>query len=100
MGERLVVIDGNSLIHRAFYAMPAMNTPDGRPSNAIYGFLNMLLRALEDYKPRYLAVAFDRHGPTFRHLQYAEYKAGRRATPARSRSPHRRSRTRPCSRGW
>ena len=81
MGERLMVIDGNSLIHRAFYAMPAMTTPDGRPSNAIFGFLNMLLRAMEDYDPQYLAVAFDRHGPTFRHGEYAEYKAGRRATP-------------------
>ncbi len=81
MGERLMVIDGNSLIHRAFYAMPAMTTPDGRPSNAIYGFLNMLLRAMEDYQPQYLAVAFDRHEPTFRHNKYTDYKAGRRAMP-------------------
>lgn len=81
MPERLVVIDGNSLVHRAFYAMPPMSAPDGRPTNAVFGFLNMLLKALDDYKPQYLCVAFDRHGPTFRHGKYAEYKAGRKPMP-------------------
>jgi DNA polymerase-1 len=81
MPERLVVIDGNSLVHRAFYAMPPMNAPDGRPTNAVFGFLNMLLKALDDYKPQYLCVAFDRHGPTFRHEKFAEYKAGRKPMP-------------------
>jgi DNA polymerase-1 len=81
MAERLVVIDGNSLVHRAFYAMPPMTAADGRPTNAIFGFLNMLLKALDDYKPQYLCIAFDRHGPTFRHEKYAEYKAGRKPMP-------------------
>ena len=81
MQDRLIVIDGNSLIHRAFYAMPAMSDRDGRPTNAIFGFVNMMLKALEEYKPKYLAVAFDKHGPTFRHEKYAEYKAGRREMP-------------------
>jgi DNA polymerase-1 len=81
MGERIVVIDGNSLIHRAFYAMPPMNAADGRPTNAILGFLNMMLKALDDYKPQYLCVAFDKHGPTFRHEKFAEYKAGRKPMP-------------------
>ncbi len=81
MQERLVVIDGNSLIHRAFYAMPPMTAKDGRPTNAVFGFVNMLLKALEDYKPQYLCVAFDKKGPTFRHEQFAEYKAGRKPMP-------------------
>ena len=81
MQDRLVVIDGNSLIHRAFYAMPSMTADDGRPTNAIYGFLNMMFKVIEDYKPKYLAVAFDKKGPTFRHDMFAEYKAGRRAMP-------------------
>jgi DNA polymerase I len=81
MQERLVVIDGNSLVHRAFYAMPPMSTEDGRPTNAIFGFMSMLLKILDDYKPQYLCVAFDKHGPTFRHDKYAEYKAGRKPMP-------------------
>ena len=81
MSDTLIVIDGNSLIHRAFYAMPAMTDRDGRPTNAIYGFLSMMLKALDDYQPKYLAVAFDKKGPTFRHEKYAEYKAGRREMP-------------------
>lgn len=81
MQERLVVIDGNSLIHRAFYAMPPMTAKDGRPTNAVFGFVNMLLKALDDYKPQYLCVAFDKKGPTFRHEQYADYKAGRKPMP-------------------
>jgi len=81
MSKRLAAIDGNSLMHRAFYALPSMNAPDGQPSNAVYGFLGMLIRIVQDYRPDMLAVAFDMHGPTFRHEVYKEYKAGRRATP-------------------
>ncbi|MDD3243059.1 MAG: DNA polymerase I [Eubacteriales bacterium] len=81
MSRRLAAIDGNSLMHRAFYALPHMTAPDGQPSNAVYGFLGMLLRIVQDYQPDLLAVAFDMHGPTFRHEVYEEYKAGRRATP-------------------
>ena len=81
MSELLLAIDGNSLMHRAFYALPAMNAPDGRPVNAVYGFVNMLLKVVAEHQPQYLVVAFDRHEPTFRHQSYDAYKAGRRATP-------------------
>ena len=82
MLKRLLAIDGNSLMHRAYYALPAsMTAPDGSPTNAVFGFLSMLLRALDSYEPDALAVAFDMHGPTFRHEYYPEYKAGRRETP-------------------
>ena len=78
--KRLVAIDGNSLMHRAYYALPAMTSREGTPTGAIHGFLSMLLK-LAELKPDYLVVAFDLHGPTFRHEQYEEYKAGRRETP-------------------
>ena len=77
----LIIIDGNSLLHRAFYALPPMNNKEGKPTNAIYGFFGMLLGLIDEYKPEYLAVAFDRHEKTFRHERYSEYKAGRRTTP-------------------
>ena len=77
---KLIAIDGNSLMHRAFYALPAMTNREGAPTGAIYGFLGMLLKLIQQ-KPEYLVVAFDMHGPTFRHEAFAEYKAGRRATP-------------------
>jgi len=78
--KQLIAIDGNSLMHRAFYALPAMTTREGFPTNALHGFLSMLFK-LAERKPDYLVVAFDMHGPTFRHEQYEEYKAGRRETP-------------------
>lgn len=79
--EKLILIDGNSLINRAFYALPILNNVRGEPVNAVYGFANMLIKAINDYKPDYIAVAFDLHAPTFRHKIYAEYKAGRRKMP-------------------
>jgi DNA polymerase-1 len=80
--ERIAVIDGNSLVFRAFYAMSnPMITSRGVFTQAIFGFLNMLSKAVEDAKPDYIAIAFDRKAPTFRHLEYAEYKAGRAKTP-------------------
>ena len=79
--EKLILIDGNSLINRAFYALPILNNVKGELVNAVYGFANMLIRAINDYKPDYIAVAFDLHAPTFRHKMYAEYKAGRRKMP-------------------
>lgn len=78
---RLAVIDGNSLLFRAFYALPPMTAPDGRPTNAVYGFLSMLFKLLDEYTPDALVVAFDMNVPTFRHVQYDAYKAGRRETP-------------------
>ncbi len=80
MKETFLIVDGNSLMHRAFHALPLMDA-DGVYTNAIYGFLNMLLKAVKDAGAGYLAVCFDEHGPTFRHEVYAEYKAGRRETP-------------------
>ncbi|MDD2807231.1 MAG: DNA polymerase I [Patescibacteria group bacterium] len=76
--EKFVVIDGNALIHRAWHALPpTMTTKDGTMTNAVYGFTTILLKVLKDLKPDYLAVTFDLKGPTFRHRQYAAYKATR-----------------------
>ncbi len=80
MRETLLAVDGNSLMHRAFHALPLMDA-GGVYTNAVHGFLSMMLKAAQELSPRYIAVAFDEHAPTFRHTAYAEYKAGRRATP-------------------
>lgn len=79
--SKLVVIDGNSLMHRAYHALTPMSNTKGVPTNAVYGFMNMLLKVIDEEAPQYLLVAFDMHAPTFRHKQYPEYKAGRRPTP-------------------
>lgn len=79
--DKLVLIDGNSLLNRAFYATPLFTTKAGFPSNGIFGFVKLLLKIINDKKPQYLAVAFDLHAPTFRHKMYGEYKAGRRPMP-------------------
>lgn len=82
MKERLVIIDGNSLVNRAFYAMQRpMITREGIYTQGIYGFINMLNKIIDDYAPEYLAVAFDLKAPTFRHKQYDQYKAGRKKMP-------------------
>ena len=78
MEERIIIIDGNSLVNRAFYALPPLATSDGIQTNAIYGFLTMLLRVMEDYNPDYIGVAFDKRAPTFRHKKFTDYKAGRK----------------------
>ena len=79
--NKMIIIDGNSLLNRAFYALPPLKTRDGRATNAIYGFLTMTFRMLEEYDPGYFAVAFDLKKPTFRHKEYKEYKAGRKKMP-------------------
>ena len=79
--EKLVLIDGNSLINRAFYAMPLLTTKEGEYTNAVYGFMNMFVKMLSDDKPDYVAVAFDMKAPTFRHKKYAEYKGTRKPMP-------------------
>ncbi len=79
--EKLVLIDGNSLINRAFYAMPVLTTKTGTPTNAVYGFMNMFFKMLSDIKPTYVAVAFDLKAPTFRHKIYSEYKGTRKPMP-------------------
>ncbi len=82
MSERIVVIDGNSLINRAYYAMQKpMITKDGIYTQGIFGFINMLNKIIGDYEPAYLTVAFDLKAPTFRHLEYDAYKAGRKPMP-------------------
>ena len=79
--EKLVLIDGNSLLNRAYYATPMFTSKSGLPTNGIFGFVKLLLKIISDKKPAYLAVAFDLHAPTFRHEMYAEYKAGREPMP-------------------
>ena len=79
--KRLLVIDGNSLIHRAFYALPLLSTKDGIYTNGVYGFLTMLYKIEEDYEYDYISVAFDKKGPTFRHEAFDLYKANRDSTP-------------------
>ena len=82
MENRIVIIDGNSLINRAYYAMQRpMITKEGVYTQGIYGFINMLTKIREDYTPGYIAVAWDRKAPTFRHLEYDKYKAGRKKMP-------------------
>lgn len=77
----LFLIDANSLIHRAYHALPPFTAPDGRPTGALYGLSNMLLRLLREEEPAYAAACFDRPEPTFRKAAYAEYKAHRPPTP-------------------
>ncbi len=79
--EKLVLIDGNSLINRAFYATPVFTTKSGTPTNGVFGFVKLMLKIIADKKPTYFAVAFDLHAPTFRHKIYADYKAGRKSMP-------------------
>ncbi len=77
----MIIIDGNSLVNRAFYALPDLTTSQGLPTNAVYGFITMLLKIIEDYNPEYISVAFDRKEATFRHKEYADYKAQRKGMP-------------------
>ncbi|TGY41894.1 DNA polymerase I [Clostridium sartagoforme] len=79
--ERLLILDSNSLLNRAFYAIPELTTTDGIHTNAVYGFANMLFKMREELKPDYVVAAFDRKGPTFRHKEYKDYKAGRKKMP-------------------
>lgn len=79
--EKLVLIDGNSLINRAFYAMPVLSTKNGTPTNAVLGFMNMFFKMLDDIKPTFIAVAFDLKAPTFRHNLYSDYKGTRKPMP-------------------
>lgn len=81
MGEKLVIIDGNSLLNRAFYALPPMTNSKGQPTGAIYGFTTMLFKIFNEIKPNYIGAAFDRKAPTFRHIAYKDYKAGRKKMP-------------------
>ncbi len=79
--KKLLCIDGNSILNRQFYGIRFLSTKDGFPTNAIFGFVNVLLRQLETLSPDYIAVAFDLKAPTFRHKMYSDYKAGRKPSP-------------------
>ncbi|MCX4304676.1 MAG: DNA polymerase I [Acetatifactor sp.] len=78
---KLVLIDGHSILNRAFYGVPDLSNARGLHTNAVYGFLNIMFRILEEEKPEYLAVAFDVHAPTFRHKMYEAYKGTRKPMP-------------------
>ena len=79
--ERLMLLDGNGLIYRGYFALPPLTTSKGELVNAVFGFCSIVLRGIQDLDPDYVAVAFDLQGPTFRHEQYAEYKATRQRMP-------------------
>ena len=79
MSSELMLIDGHSILNRAFYAIPPLTAPDGTPTGAIYGFLNILFKFIDEEKPNKLIVAFDRSEPTFRHEKYKEYKGTRKS---------------------
>ena len=78
--KKLIAIDGNNILYRAYFALPSMMTKSGVPTGAIFGFLSTMFKLTQE-QPDYLLVAFDMHGPTFRHEQYDDYKAGRAETP-------------------
>ena len=80
--KKLYLIDGNSYIYRAYFAIPYLSNSKGLPTNAIYGFTNMLMKVIKEESPDYLAIAFDSKGPTRRHIEYEDYKAHRPAMPA------------------
>ena len=79
--EKLVLIDGHSILNRAFYGVPGLTNSEGLHTNAVYGFFNILFKLLEEEKPGYLAVAFDLKAPTFRHTMYDAYKGTRKPMP-------------------
>ncbi len=81
MSEKLMLIDGNSIVNRAFYGVPDLTNRDGLHTNAIYGFLNIFLKLLDEEAPKYVLVAFDEKAPTFRHEMYSEYKGTRKGMP-------------------
>jgi len=78
--SKLILIDGNAILHRAYHALPPLTTKRGEPINAVYGFVSMLLRVIQDLKPTHIVVAFDRKEPTFRHKIYKKYQAHRPET--------------------
>lgn len=78
MAEKIVLIDGHSILNRAYFGLPDLTNSEGLHTNAVYGFLNIMFKILEEEKPEYLTVAFDVHAPTFRHRMFAEYKGTRK----------------------
>ena len=80
--NKLLIIDGNSLIFRAYYTLPYLSDTKGQPTGAIFGFLNMFLKVIAEYQPTHVAVAFDHARKTFRNKIFAEYKGTRKETPS------------------
>ena len=85
MRKKILLIDGHSILNRAYYGLPDLTNSEGLHTNAIYGFLNILFKMLEEEKPDYLTVAFDLHAPTFRHQMYDAYKGTRKPMPSELR---------------
>lgn len=81
MTEKIMLIDGNSIVNRAFYGVPLLTNGEGQHTNGVYGFLNILFKLMDEEKPDYLAVAFDLHAPTFRHIEFDGYKGTRKGMP-------------------
>lgn len=79
--KKLIIIDSNSVIHRAFHALPSLSTKEGEVVNAVYGFLLVFFKAIKEFKPDYIAACFDFPAPTFRHKKFKEYKAKRKPAP-------------------
>ncbi len=80
-GKQLLLVDANSLAYRAFYALPPLTTSEGSPTGAVYGFLTMLLKLVEETQPEHIICAFDHPSPTFRHIEFKDYKGTRKPTP-------------------
>ena len=80
--DKFVIIDGNNLMFRAFYALPQVSNFEGEISNAVFGFTNMLTKVIKEINPKYIAVAFDISKKNFRHEKFAEYKGTRKPTPS------------------
>ena len=84
--KKLLILDSNSILNRAFYGVRYLSAKDGTPTNAIYGFLNILLKLIKEQEPDYICAAFDVKAPTFRHKQYEGYKAQRKPMPRACRT--------------
>ena len=78
---KLMILDGNSIVNRAFYGVRMLNAPDGTPTNGVYGFISILQKLMDEQKPDSVCVAFDVHAPTFRHKMFADYKGKRKPMP-------------------
>ncbi|MDD5945231.1 MAG: 5'-3' exonuclease H3TH domain-containing protein, partial [Clostridia bacterium] len=81
MPEKLMIIDGNSIVNRAFYGIPLLTDAEGRYTNGVYGFLNIFFKLFDEENPDYVGVAFDVHAPTFRHKMFSDYKGNRKGMP-------------------
>ena len=91
MSEKLVLIDGHSILNRAYHGLPDLTNSEGLHTNAVYGFLNIMFKILDEEKPDYLTVAFDVHAPTFRHRMFDAYKGTRKPMDKEATATDRKS---------